>query len=144
MCMTYDEKATKRFRKKMERNGGTLRCWKVWMRRGADTLKAPFFSHNDGGVIEVSGVIRSNRLAQDPTCETHGMVHHGIHVFRNRAVAARFACGFEAIVPVQCSARDFVAAGLDCGAKGQHAAVFTKVRLLKQDFDAAVKGNGNG
>lgn len=143
MCMTYDEKATKRFRAKMKNNGGKVRCWKVWI-AASHRLSSPMWPLHAGGQVRRAGIVISDRRRRRGTYKTGSHVNKGFHVFRTENAARAWGGVFRECVPVICELRNFVGAGSQ--RKGQRhlaTAVFTKVRLLRKDFDAAVKGNGN-
>ena len=137
MCMEYDEKATQRLRKKMERNGGKLLCWKTWFVKGRE-LHSPHFAHKRGGQVGAAGVIRSDRLSTKPDPLEESSRFEGIHVFRTKKAARTWR--LRVTVPVTCLLRDLVGAGWNCGCVDEPSALFTKVRLLKKDFAAAMKG----
>lgn len=143
MCLVYSEASTKSLEARMRGNGGKLTCWKVYdVEKGR--LCALIHTHRASSGGEVThGEIVSNRMRQSPGADAEDsktlgvcVINRGIHVYTDRDSADATEWQADAVVPVQCDVDDLVGAG-------HGEAVFMKVHLLRKDFDAAVKGNGN-
>lgn len=147
MCMRLSKAATTKLRNRMLANGRRLTCHKVY-KLCKGSLQSPIFLDRRSSTPK-AGWLQSDRLIQEAGQDTSDWsgarpggeaINRGIHVLTSISAARRCACRWadEIIVPVQCHLKDLVGGGT----LGE--AVFMKVRILKKDFEAAVKGNGNG
>lgn len=157
MCMYLDKRATQRFRKKMKTAGGKHVGWAIYIPTRYGNLVPPWNRERRvrefGWVYTTRQEQRAGRDALDSrphALAERSCINRGKHIFRTRAAAVacirhfwdhyaawrfRGAC----VVPVQCHLRDLVGAGRQ-ELQDWPSAVFTKVRLLKKDFDAAMAG----
>lgn len=161
MCLYINKERTRRVRRTLRDNGGKAIMWKVLTKGFSKSLRLERsgLHHNKlRGRLNVydslqaihymmdykPGVIisdRSNydnkglRIALGINEKRYNSINHAIHVFTNRRKAldeSRWRHR-SIVVPVQVLMKNFIAAGTN------YDAAFTKVRLLKKDFDKAMK-----
>lgn len=141
MCCYYSKEATKALRARMKAKGGVMTLWKVYTPQPlASALKSPC---QPACLVEAAGSVQSTREVRAPgkdfrDVSASGMsteINRGIHVFFNKAVAAKWALRGDVIVPVRCRLRDLVCAGSsDTG-----DAVFMKIEILPTNFNRAIQ-----
>ena len=146
MCLHYDEKGTKDFREKLNKNHGTIVCYKVYNiyteYQGKNLpekkeLHSVFRKSKKGGTIGKPRIVTSTRKDKKISKRERfwGRIDVGIHVYATRKNANN-NCGISDrhVVPVVCRKKDFVAASSKNHYNGWQA-VFTEVEILKKDWD---------
>lgn len=125
MCLKYDAKNTKRYKRTIKDRGGSIVCWK----------KLAFYDSKLQSIIYQHswkvGWNHSGRLKKDTDYIDLGYIYTGIHVFKRKPKDYGNSYIF---VPVVCQLKDFIASNKDVG-----EAVFSKVYLKKSSYIEAVK-----
>ncbi len=135
MCLTIDAAITEKVRRKLKKGGGKAKFWVV---KDAVASRGELFSYWRCFLwCDKPGLLRSDRRRRTLTKRERDerSINRGFHVYLTRAAAEYWTGHIAVAVPVWGNSKDFVVAGRHAD---RHSAVFTKLTVLKADFDKAV------
>lgn len=138
MCLIVDPNEKRIFvRKHVRKNIKTITCYKIL---NANEEKTTLQSRLYRKFWKV-GINRSNRTNNtklgtngDTRSKTHYYVYKGIHVYLNPPPPPFYYPDYTKIVKVKCEIKDLV--GIN---QKRNQAVFTKVRLSREELERALK-----
>jgi hypothetical protein len=139
MCLYSNEKGTKRFKERLDRNDGYVTCYKVYTADKQKKILSSIFSPNlKGGIIKGYGNVISTRKKASMTAVEKKIetVNKGIHVYSTKEAAqSQVQYNYKAVVvPVKCRKQHFVAASHPSDSYWLEA-VFTQVEITKRNWD---------